>query len=366
MAYDFSMRPHSLALLCLLTLATSAFAKDEWVTIAGTVSNFRTDVRVLNPSFDKDISVTATFLPVGNADNSDKTGVAFTIPKRQMKMLDDVVGTLFSTTGIGAIRFSSADDFEVTSRIYATVAAGTLGQFSPGLMPGAANAKGALLQLKSGTAFRTNVGAVNPSASAASVTWRLYDKNNAVVATGTPIAMPPFAVIGPTNIAGSFFFNPGTADLSDCWMSYTSDQPIFAYSSVIDSGTTDPTFIPAVPDTGVAPTTTQPQTKTFEVTLHSFHIDITPAVKLAVGDTATFHIRGNDTTHGFVVVGPKGDILIDPLQLSPGSEATRSFKVTTTGTHSYFCVVTTCGEGHNSMVGSFDVGKETDDPGHGY
>src|SRR5712691_8510769 len=201
MAYDSFMRVHCLALLCLLTFASSAFAKDEWVTIAGTVGNFRTDVRVLNPSFDKDISVTATFLPVGNSDNSGKTGVPFTIPKRQMKILDDVVGTLFGTTGIGAIRFSCADDFEVTSRIYATVAAGTLGQFSPGLIPGAANAKGALLQLKSSTAFRTNVGAVNPNAAAASVTWRLYDKNNAVVATGTPIAMPPFAVIGPTNIA---------------------------------------------------------------------------------------------------------------------------------------------------------------------
>ena len=50
-----------------------------------------------------------------------------------------------------------------------------------------AKKQGVLIQLKSngvsgqiGT-YRTNVGVVNPNSVTANVTWRLYDKNNALV-----------------------------------------------------------------------------------------------------------------------------------------------------------------------------------------
>src|SRR5437773_2210826 len=133
----------------LLFVSTSLFAKDVYLSIAGTVNNFHTDARIFNPSFTKDIEISATFLPVGNADNSGRTAVTISIPKRQMRVLDDVVTAVFNASGLGAIRLSSADDFEATSRIYAQTPTGTLGQFVPGLQPAAAKTKGALLQLKS-------------------------------------------------------------------------------------------------------------------------------------------------------------------------------------------------------------------------
>jgi plastocyanin len=359
------MRRTALIFISLLIFASNAFAKDEYVSIAGTVNNFRTDVRLLNPSFDKDIVVHATFLPIGNADNTSRTSVDINVPKRQMKILDDVVAAVFSTTGLGGIRFSSDDDFEVTSRIYATVATGTLGQFSPGLTPDLAKTKGALLQLKSNATFRSNLGAVNPNNSAATVTWRLYDKNNAIVATGTPVVMPPFAVIGPTNMASGFFFNPGTADLSDAWVSYTSDKPIFAYSSVIDNSTTDPTFIPAVNDSGVPPSTT-PQSKTFEVQLSSFQITFTPAASFSVGDQVTLNIHCEDLNHGFQLNAPDGTPVVPGVILSPGKSVTKTFTVTAEGQYVYFCANPVCGSGHSNMVGSVQVGSGGDDPGRGY
>ena len=350
-----------------LSFASSAFAKDVYVAIAGTVNNFHTDTRIFNPSGTKDISITATFLPVGNVDNSSRTSVTINVPKRQQKVLDDVITAVFNASGLGAVKLSCPDDFVATSRIYAITAAGTLGQFANGQTPAEALSKGVLLQLKSNASYRTNIGAVNPNGTAANVTWRLYDKNNALIGAPKTVTMPPMAVIGPTNMASGFFFDAGNADLSDAWVSFVSDQPVFAYSSVLDNGTTDGTLIPASPDTGTAVVTppTTDEGKVFTVLTKDFEISITPALTdLAPGDKVTFKLTGQDRQHGFEVVDPTGAPLINTTA-SPG-QAQQSFTITLTkqGTYGYFCTITTCGPGHGSMGGTFDVGNGTiDDPG---
>ena len=245
------MRNRSLVLLALLPFATTAAAIDRWIPIAGTVGVFHTDVRLLNPSTVKEIEITARFFPAGNADNSDAAageGVKFSIPKRGMRVLDDVTTHFNNTTQLGAIRFTSPDEFTATSRIFAQTSSGTLGQSF--VAESTATAQGTVQQLESTNAFRTNIGAVNIAGSTASVTWRLHDSNNALVASITS-TMPPYAVIAPTNMVG--FFNAQAADLSDAWISFTSTNPILAYASVVDNATTDPTSIPAQRDTGDTP-----------------------------------------------------------------------------------------------------------------
>jgi hypothetical protein len=197
-------------LCALVSFATSAFAKDAFLVIGGSVSNFRTDMRVFNPSTTKDIQIQATLLPVNvavpnPADNRNAQSVTINVPKRQMVTYDDVVSTLFSASGLGAIHLKSADDFVATQRIYAIQAssaacqiAGTLGQFVPAADLASAKTAGVLIQLKANASFRTNVGLVNPNSVNATVTWKLYDKNNALVSTGTPVVVPPLGVVGPT------------------------------------------------------------------------------------------------------------------------------------------------------------------------
>src|SRR5260370_10497448 len=89
------MRLRFLLLISDLSLfATNACAKDVFLSIAGTVSNFHTDARIFNPSGTKDITVQAYFLPVGTGITNNNSGVqpmAVTVPKRSMKVLDDVV-----------------------------------------------------------------------------------------------------------------------------------------------------------------------------------------------------------------------------------------------------------------------------------
>jgi hypothetical protein len=286
-----------------------------------------------------------------------------TVAKRQMVVYDDVVTSLFNAGGLAAIRLSSADDFVATQRIYAQQSptpacniSGTLGQFVPGLEPSAALKNGVLIQLKSNAAFRTNIGAVNPNTVAANITWRIYDKNNVLVASPVD-TMPPFAVIAPKNL-----FAGVTGDFSDAWVSYSSDQPIFGYASVIDNATTDPTYIGVLPDSG-GPTSTAP--RTFNVTEQNFDITISPTIgpnDLRPGDRVTFHITVSGARHGFQLTDPDGKIAIPPETFAPGDVVDRTFTVTKSGTWTYLCTNRGCGSGHDGMKGTFVVGMPGEDP----
>jgi plastocyanin len=365
------MRRQFLILIALFTFAAAASAKDIYLSIGGTVSNFHTDARIFNPSTTKDIQVQASFLPVGacansvcTGDNSSPQTVTVTVPKRQMVVLDDVVSSLFHSSLLGGVRLSSSDDFVATQRIYALVAAGTLGQFVPGLDSTNAMKNGVLIQLKSSASFRTNIGVVNPNSSAAHVKFYLYDKNNTLVATGNSLTIPPFGVIGPTNITAGLYFNAGTADISDAWVAYQSDQPLFVYGSVVDNGTTDPTFIPASLDSGAQTSNNNPTGNDYNVVEVDGSITITPDPNgIQQGDTVTFHVVNNTPAshHGFTLVGPTGNVII-PAQIIPNNAAPVNFTWTAnaTGTYTYTCTNTSCSAYHTTMNGNFSVGNPSD------
>jgi plastocyanin len=365
------MRSRTLSILILFAVATAGYAKDVYLSVGGSVGVFRTDARIFNPSTTKDIELQAYFLPVGNADDSTIQPVSITVPKRQMASYDDVVTSLFHSSGVGAIRLSSADDFVATQRIYAQESNGTLGQFVPGLDVSTAQKNGVLIQLKSSAAFRTNIGAVNPNTSPANVTWHLYDKTNALVATGNAVTMPPFGVITATNMTSGFFFNATGFDLSDSWVSYSSDQPIFAYASLVDNGTTDPTFIPSSADSGGTATTTTPAANTFDVAVSTSAINVSPApTGFKVGDQVTFHVHTLNSGHGFELTDPNGQVVIADRSgaqgFASGASFDQTFTISSQGTFTYFCTHPTCSAGHGSMIGTFTVGTATPPDGPKY
>lgn len=351
--------------LLLSGFATLGFPKDVFLSIGGSVGVFRTDMRLFNPSSTKDIQVQAYLLPIGGVDNSGVQPKTITVPKRQMMVFDDVVSSLFQGSGLAAIRLSSSDDFVATQRIYAASSTGTLGQFLAGVDSSAAQKNGVLIQLKASSSFRTNIGMVNPNSVAANTTWRLYDKNNALVGAAKNVTLAPYAVISPQEMRGFFGTAEASgADLSDSWIGYTSDQAIVAYASCVDNGTTDPTYIPAAADSG-APTTqpTTPTTKTLNVVEHNNHIDITGAEALAVGDIVTVHVQVLDGPHGLELQDPTGtDVIPVHFATVPGTIYEETFTVTKSGTYSYFCTNSSCGA-HVGMFGTFSIGDPTNDPG---
>ena len=358
-----------LTLFVLLSgLAALAFPKDVFLSIGGSVGVFRTDMRIFNPSSTKDIQVQAYLLPIGGGDNSGVQPKTITVPKRQQMVFDDVVTSLFQSSGLAGIRLSSTDDFVATQRIYAGTSSGTLGQFVGGVDAASAKKNGLLIQLKANGSFRTNIGMVNPNGAAASTTWRLYDKNNALVGTAKSVTLAPYAVISPQEMRG-YLVGPGdTSDLSDAWIGYTSDQPIVAYASVVDNGTTDPTYIPAAEDSNPpAASTTPPSTnKILSVVEHNNHIDVTGADLLLAGDVVTVRVQVFDGQHGFELLDPAGhDVIPSHGGTNPGTTYEETFTVTKNGTYSYFCTNTLCGA-HDGMFGTFTIGDPTDPPRPGY
>jgi plastocyanin len=348
------MRRITTLFILLCGFATLGFPKDVFLSIGGSVGVFRTDMRIFNPSTTKDIQVQAYLLPLG-VDNSAVQPKTITVPKRQQMVFDDVVSSLFQGSGLAAIRLSSGDDFVATQRIYAGTSAGTLGQFVAGIDATTAKKAGVMIQLKVNGAFRTNYGAVNPNSATANVTWRLYDSNNALVSTFTDV-LQPFGVKGPTALSAT------GSNLSDAWLSFTSDQPIVAYASCVDNGTTDPTYIAALDDSG-ASASTPITNKVLTVTEHNFQIDISGADKLAVGDVVTVRVTVLDGPHGFALVDPDGaDAIPQHGATAPGTTFEETFTVKKQGAYSYFCTNSGCGA-HTGMFGTFTIGEGGTDPG---
>jgi plastocyanin len=356
--------------LVLLGLTFPVFAKDVYLSITGKANGFFTDARIFNPSFDKDITIQARYLPANNQNNSNVQPVTLTIPKRSMKVYDDAVQSMFGGgPALGAIRLTSDDDFVASQRIYQDARAGfqkgTLGQFVPGLDLSAAKTKGVLLQLKSGDTtlgpFRTNFGGANPNGSMAHVTMKLYDKNNAVVAEKL-VMFEPFGVLAPASIVGTF--NNTNADLTDAWISFTSDVPVFVYCSAVDSSSSDPTFIPAADDSGTPPPPPPPpETKVVNIHAEDGFFSADGTGGLEVGDEVRFVGTGEGGPHGFRLFSPGGQVIVslDPLSSNPTDQ---TITLTAPGTYQYVCTRPTCSAGHTEMVGAFNVGQDSapDDP----
>jgi hypothetical protein len=359
-----------------VALAMPLMAEDAYLSIGGTAGAFHTDMRIFNPSYTKDIQVTAYLLATGKVDNTNATTKVITVGKRQQVVYNDVIQAIFGVGGLGGLRLKSDDDFVATQRIYALAADGsTTGQYIGGLDATAAKKKGLLIQLRNnggsgqpGT-FRTNIGAVNPNATPANVTWRLFDKNNNLVGAPHTDVLPPYAVIAPTSI-GAFADNcaagasnciaPGSADLTDAWISYDSDQPLFAYSSIVDNTTQDGTLIPAYEDTGVQQTTPPDNaTATFDVTLQQGKITITPPIDgIDPGAVVKLRIHSVDLEHGFRLQDPSAKVLTTERTYKPSDGVIEQIvTLTKQGTYAYMCTNTSCSPQHNQMYGTFVVGQ---------
>jgi len=356
------MRVRLALVLTFLSFTTSLFAKEIWLAASGTANGvFFSDARVFNPN-DKQITIQAYYLPRGNGNNAGEQPTSFTVEKRQMRVFDDIVATLLHRADVGAIRFVSADDFVVTQRVYLAADCDpspsvntpcTLGQFVQGQDVTNALKKGVILQLKGppNVKFRTNIGGANTTSSVANVTWKLYDKNSAVVATKTE-TLQPYGVLGPSEFAGYLGAGSG-ADLNDAWVGFVSDQPIVAYGSVVDNVSGDQTYITAAFDSGTS--VDAPQAKTVTIVAQDFLFNTTISAAVKQNDQVTFRLSKLNGVHGFQLFDQNGTLLINVPALET-SVTERTITLPTSGTYTYFCTNNLCGEGHFDMVGSLVVG----------
>lgn len=223
-----------------------------FVPIAGSVMGnnntfFRTFLRVFNPSATETALIGGSFLKTGQ-DNTSAPEVSFMLAPGEVKIFEDVVSSLFSESGLGAIRLHSDSNFMVTSRIFTDSqcndpSGGTFGQFAPGFNASEALTSGVILHLNFSSEFRSNIGFANTTDSQASVTVRLWGPAGMMAEQVIPI--DPRGAVPPTAL--SSVFGLPALDQENLYVTFTSDQPVFGYGSAVDNATQDQIFISARP-----------------------------------------------------------------------------------------------------------------------
>jgi len=144
----------------------------------------------------------------------------------------------------GAVEISSDAPVVVTARTFNDGPSGTFGQFLPGVVAGEGvgpGRSGVLPQLRSDADFRTNVGFVNLTGATCSGTIQLY------AGSGAPVGSP----IGLNVPAGGWVQRNRVFGGTDCVSCYATVDAspgceLWAYGSVVDNGSGDPTTVPVV------------------------------------------------------------------------------------------------------------------------
>jgi len=159
------------------------------------------------------------------------------------------VDTFGVPNSAGAVELTASTELIVTARTFNDSPDGTFGQFLPGVTENeglAGDAVAVLSQLNSGSGFRTNVGFIDLGGDGAVVRIRLFDGEGESVGSQLAEIVPP---------GGWFQVNRvfRAADAGACSGCYAlvdlagGDGPVWAYASVVDNSSGDPTTIPESP-----------------------------------------------------------------------------------------------------------------------
>jgi hypothetical protein len=167
-------------------------------------------------------------------------------PGEIAELVNVAVGTFGAPDSAGAIELQSTTPLIVTARTYNDAPQGTFGQLIPGVTSSngiAAGEVAALSQLSSNSEVRTNIGFVDLGGNGALVRIRLFNGSGEAVGSQLNEIVP----------AGGWFQRNRVfraADAGDCSGCYAlidiagDEGPIWAYASVVDNDSGDPTTIP--------------------------------------------------------------------------------------------------------------------------
>ncbi|MCU1349461.1 MAG: bacillolysin, partial [Acidobacteria bacterium] len=190
-------------------------------------THWRTDIGFAAPSANAAVMLTYADAASG------KVGTAFNMVP---------YNALFPTSAViafGALEVDGKDPILVSAKIYTTSPVGTYGQFLP-LQPIVQSTPPRdLLQIESSAAFRTNVGAINPTKGEARVRFTLFD------AAGRPIGetdrtLRPFETIQfPVGAITAAPVLHGRVHVQ-----LLAGSAYVAWASVVDNVTGDPIFVP--------------------------------------------------------------------------------------------------------------------------
>ena len=202
-----------------------------------TGSVFRSRISLFNPTAFT-YPIRATFHDIaGNMSN-----VNITMAAGQMRVYDNFLGDVFSTTGAGSVRFESRQiaggspnfQFVINAEVWTVVSSGRHGTSVATLIGGASTSESYSAGIRVDSDFRSNVGCFNDSPISNTVVADVFDASNNLVTTVT-LAVPPNA----------WLQTAVPATLSAGYVRFRPSQPAYCFAVVVNNTTNDGHFIPA-------------------------------------------------------------------------------------------------------------------------
>jgi hypothetical protein len=142
----------------------------------------------------------------------------------------------------------SIPDLYVTARTYNQTSAGTFGQYLPAVTAAEGFGTGStaiIPQLKKNAAYRSNVGVLNLSGFEVTARIRLHDDTGTRVGASRDLTIPAHEYLQIDDVMTEL--GVGTLDLAYATIEVlTAGGRAWAYGSVVDNATGDPTTIPAL------------------------------------------------------------------------------------------------------------------------
>ncbi len=215
---------------------------------AGTV--WKTDLRLVNRGTSQ-ATVSIAYYPASDtAAAGPSATVEHVVPAGSQLTVDDVLAADFGvTSGKGALRVSSDQPLQGSSRIYndqRSAGLGTLGQQVPAMDPSESLSSGTLPMLSNTSGdpqgFRTNIGWFNPGTTDLTLTFTFIGSDGRVLATATESA-PAQALVQKSVTAMA----SGLDAAGDFYVTFTAspEAGLFVYGSVVDNTSGDAVYVPA-------------------------------------------------------------------------------------------------------------------------
>lgn len=254
-----------------------------------------------------------------------------------------------------------------SSRTYNTTLSGSFGQFIPAIpygsfigsapQPGVASGRLSMQHLSQSLGFRTNFGFVEGSGQPADALVRIFDSNGSLLGQ-TTISLKAGQHLQVNSLLAQMGI---TAENARAEVSVTSlAGRVTAYASVVDAGTSDPTFVPAVTLGGAgAERLVLPGIADFASGENRWRSDVSifnPSSE-AISATMTFYRQGDPANpiSKLVTIGPGSvELLTDILRTTFGATDTGgALHLTTDGESALVATARTYNQRSAGSLGQF-------------
>lgn len=205
---------------------------------------FRTDVAAVNRASTA-ANVTLTFAQVGGGTTERTRTVPAGGTAEWSDVLTSVFGFASDSSAYGALTAASDVPLVLSSRTFNQSTAGTFGAYLPAVALSSAltSGIGILPQLRKSSAYRTNIGVVNLGTASATVAIRLFGGTGAGIGSVRRLTIPAGGFAQETDV----FTTSGAGDAAVAYATVEGETPgsrVWAFASVIDNATGDPTIVP--------------------------------------------------------------------------------------------------------------------------